>query len=147
MHHRDLYSRSRLPGCALAHGQQSPDLVAGHRPGRSALSAIARTSSEARQPFNVWGECDDPYLWRALAPGTAPRGDARPEAVLPTITETIARALKLPYVALTLAQEPDFTTAAAYGPLVENPLHVPLMYQNTQDGELILAPRGLCMMV
>jgi signal transduction histidine kinase len=74
---------------------------------------------------------------------------------LPTIVETVKEALKLPYVAITLAtddQRPmtndgsestvDWSTiAAASGSPVGNSVRLPLVYQGETVGELVLAPR------
>ncbi|HWZ19490.1 MAG TPA: GAF domain-containing sensor histidine kinase [Ktedonobacteraceae bacterium] len=66
-----------------------------------------------------------------------------PNAVLPTIVETVAQALKLPYAAITLEQGDAFVLAAAYGKEPgEDLLRLPLVYQNEQIGELLLAPRA-----
>jgi signal transduction histidine kinase len=66
-----------------------------------------------------------------------------PEAVLPTIVETVAQALKLPYAAITLKQGEAFILASAYGKEPEEELfRLPLVYQNEQIGELLLAPRA-----
>jgi signal transduction histidine kinase len=65
-----------------------------------------------------------------------------PEAVLPTIVETVAQALKLPYAALALKQGEDFITAAAYGLPQSEPLILPLVYQADTIGQFHLAPRA-----
>jgi signal transduction histidine kinase len=66
-----------------------------------------------------------------------------PDAVLPTIVETVAQALKLPYTAITLKQGGEFVIAASYGRgPEENLVLLPLVYQNEQIGELRLAPRA-----
>ena len=66
-----------------------------------------------------------------------------PDAVLPTIVETVAQALKLPYAAITLQQGGEFVPAAAYGQAPEKDLiRLPLVFQNEQIGELRLAPRA-----
>jgi signal transduction histidine kinase len=64
-----------------------------------------------------------------------------PEAVLPTIVETIAQALKLPYTAITMKQEEAFIIAASYGQCGDDLIGLPLIYQTEQVGELVLAPR------
>jgi len=64
-----------------------------------------------------------------------------PEAVLPTIVETVAQALKLPYAAITLEQQGELALEASYGLPKEGLTHLPLVYQNEQVGELLLAPR------
>jgi signal transduction histidine kinase len=66
-----------------------------------------------------------------------------PDAVLPTIVETVAQALKLPYAAITLKQGGEFVAAASYGQTQKEGLvRLPLVYQNEQIGELLLAPRA-----
>ena len=66
-----------------------------------------------------------------------------PDAVLPTIVETVAQALKLPYTAITLKQAEGCVLAASYGRVVQDELvRLPLVYQNEQIGELLLAPRA-----
>jgi signal transduction histidine kinase len=66
-----------------------------------------------------------------------------PDAVLPTIVETVAQALKLPYTAITLKEGEGYVLAAAYGQAPnEDLVRLPLVYQNEQIGELLLAPRA-----
>lgn len=64
-----------------------------------------------------------------------------PDAVLPTLVETVAQALKLPYTAILLKREQSFVIVASYGQLCENLLVLPLIYQGDTLGELHLAPR------
>ena len=58
------------------------------------------------------------------------------------ITETVAQALKLPYAAITLKQDEEFTVAASYGSLREELFRLPLIYQTELVGELVLASRA-----
>jgi two-component system, NarL family, sensor kinase len=91
----------------------------------------------------MYGERDDPY---AVLSRLGQRLEAvlAPEAVLPALAETIAQALKLPYVAVALgspdAGEPRI--AAAYGLPASQALRLPLTYQSERVGDLIIAPRG-----
>jgi signal transduction histidine kinase len=89
----------------------------------------------------TYGERDEPYavLSRLL---NRLEATLAPEAVLPTIVETVAQALKLPYSALALKQGEAFITAAAYGPPQPDPFIVPLVYQAETIGLLHLAPRA-----
>ncbi len=89
----------------------------------------------------IYGERDDPYavlshlghrLEVTLAPG----------AVLPTIVETVAQALKLPYVAMSMKRNEELIIAASYGEPASHPIRLPLVYQTEQVGELVLAPRA-----
>ncbi len=62
----------------------------------------------------MYGERDDPSAVTSRL-GRRIEATLAPEAVLPTIAETIAQALKLPYAAILLKEGEDFRTAAAYG--------------------------------
>src|SRR5947208_7568549 len=88
----------------------------------------------------MYGERDDPY--RVLTRlGSRLEATLAPEAVLPTIVETVSLALKLPYVAITVKQDTTFAIAASSGTAVDNPIRLPLTYQREQVGELLLAER------
>src|ERR671913_2493337 len=65
-----------------------------------------------------------------------------PGAILPTVTETIAQALKLPYAAVLLKEGEGFRTAAAYGSPTGEPDAWPLVYQREEIGRLVIAPRA-----
>ena len=90
----------------------------------------------------VYGERDDPYsilsrlsqrLETTLAQG----------AMIATIVETVALALKLPYAAISLTQDGRSTIAAAFGKSgnEEGYARFPLLVQSETVGELMLAPR------
>ncbi|HEX6556370.1 MAG TPA: GAF domain-containing sensor histidine kinase [Ktedonobacteraceae bacterium] len=66
-----------------------------------------------------------------------------PEAVLPTIVETLAQALKLPYAAILLKRDDAFTEAASFGNPQGEMLTLPLVYQRESIGKLLLAPRAV----
>ena len=89
----------------------------------------------------MYGERDDPY---AVISRLGKRLEAaiEPEAVLPTVVETIAQALKLPYVAILLEEEGEFRTAAAFGSPASEPEVLPLVYQREEIGRLVLSPRA-----
>lgn len=91
----------------------------------------------------MYGERDDPYavlsrLGRRLEAALAP------EAVLPTLVETIAQTLKLPYVAIMppTGGMDRAAPAASYGLPAGSTLGWPLTYQGEPVGELLIAPRG-----
>ena len=88
----------------------------------------------------LYGQRDEPYT---VITGLSQRLEATlaPDAVLPTIVETVAQALKLPYAAILLTREKAFVIAASYGQPCEDPLVLPLIYQNETIGQLHLAPR------
>jgi signal transduction histidine kinase len=89
----------------------------------------------------MYGDRDDPYRVVSRL-GQRLEATLAPEAVLPTIVETVAQALKLPYAAMTLKQENEFVIVASYGTLPSEVIRLPLVYQSEQVGELVLAPRG-----
>jgi len=102
------------------------------------------------QPLRAWvqrgvnrllyGQRDEPYT---VITQLSQRLEATlaPDAVLPTIVETVAQALKLPYVAILLKREDTFRLAASAGALVGEPLVLPLVYQQDTIGHMRLAPR------
>ena len=89
----------------------------------------------------MFGERDEPYKVISRL-GQRLEATLAPDAVLPTLVETVAQALKLPYAAITLKQGDHFVAAAAYGSLQQSLTRLPLIYQTEQIGELLLAPRA-----
>ncbi len=89
----------------------------------------------------VYGQRDEPYTVISRL-GQRLEATLAPEAVLPTIVETVAQALKLPYAAITLQQDGTLVIAASYGSAKDELLRLPLSYQSDLIGELVLAPRG-----
>jgi two-component system NarL family sensor kinase len=89
----------------------------------------------------LYGDRQDPY--KVLA-GLGQRLEATvaPQAVLPGVVETIAGALRLPYVAIELRRGDDVELAAVFGRAVGEPLAVPLVYQAESIGRLLLGPRA-----
>jgi signal transduction histidine kinase len=91
----------------------------------------------------MYGERDDPY---AVVSRLGERLEATlaPEAVLPTIVQSVKEALKLPYAAIALTENGAATprVTASAGEPVEKPLHLPLTYQGEPVGELLLGPRA-----
>ncbi|RME60159.1 MAG: sensor histidine kinase, partial [Caldilineae bacterium] len=66
-----------------------------------------------------------------------------PERILPTLVETIATALKLPYVALWLPESDSrWEPAAVYGRPGGEQVLIPLLHQNREIGHLAVCPRG-----
>ena len=90
---------------------------------------------------------DDPYAVIARL-GQRLESTLAPEAVLPTIVETVAQALKLPYVGIVVTSDQLSVTSAEWRrdptlitddcPLIT----LPLTYQGETIGELRLAPRA-----
>src|SRR5215469_3692651 len=89
----------------------------------------------------MYGERDDPYAVLSRL-GQRLEATLAPEAMLTTIVETVAQALKLPYAAIALKQGDAFTTAASYGLPQDKPFTLPLVYQTETIGQLLLAPRA-----
>jgi signal transduction histidine kinase len=102
------------------------------------------------QPLRAWlqrgvnrllyGQRDEPY---SVITRLSQRLEATlaPSAVLSTIVDTVAQALKLPYVAILLKQEDTFRLSARAGEPVGEPLILPLVYQAETIGQLHLAAR------
>jgi signal transduction histidine kinase len=89
----------------------------------------------------LYGERDDPYVVLSRL-GQRLSGTLTYDAVLPTIVETVAQALKLPYAAIALWQQEQLVVAASYGTPISEPLAWPLTYQQESVGALLLAPRA-----
>lgn len=88
----------------------------------------------------LYGERDEPY--RVLTRlGQQLETAAAPSAVLAQAAETVARALKLPYVAIAHQEEDEPRLLAVYGQAPTNVTHVPLTYAGAAVGTLIVAPR------
>ncbi|MFI5274653.1 MAG: hypothetical protein ACHQ4H_16595 [Ktedonobacterales bacterium] len=88
-----------------------------------------------------YGQRDEPY---AVISRLSQRLEATlaPEAVLPGVTELVAQAIKLPYVAIAVKAAGQLDIAASYGTPGGEPLTLPLVYQTETIGELLLAPRA-----
>jgi len=90
----------------------------------------------------LYGERDDPYHVLASL-GEKLEAAGAVDTMLPTIVETIAHALKLPYVAIVFKDDKGPRIAAAFGnPQPFEGLKLPLIHQNESFGELVLAPRS-----
>jgi signal transduction histidine kinase len=89
----------------------------------------------------MYGERDDPYAVVSRL-GRRLEATLAPDTVLPTVVETIAQALKLPYAAILLKDGQDFRTAASYGSPRGEPETLPLVYQREEIGRLVLSPRS-----
>jgi signal transduction histidine kinase len=96
----------------------------------------------------MFGERNEPYRVLSLL-GQRLEETLPAESFLPTIVETVAHALKLPYVAILWKPEPGLLgaesprLAAALGTsnLSGAETRVPLVHQGEQVGELVLVPR------
>ncbi|HEX6552453.1 MAG TPA: histidine kinase, partial [Ktedonobacteraceae bacterium] len=97
----------------------------------------------------MFGDRNEPY--RVLSRLGQRLGETLPaESLLPTIVETVAHALKLPYVAIVWRREQVLSgtepplLAASFGTTRGGAAEtrVPLVHQGKHLGELILSPRG-----
>jgi signal transduction histidine kinase len=89
----------------------------------------------------MYGERDDPYAVISRL-GRSLEATLAPEAVLPTVVQTIAQALKLPYAAILLKDDIGYRTTAAYGSPTAEPEALPLVYQREEIGRLEFSPRA-----
>ena len=91
----------------------------------------------------MYGERDEPYAVLSRL-GSRLEATLAPETVLPTIVETVASALKLPYAAISLSKGGSLSAvpAASFGLPQDNLLTLPLVYQSETIGELVLAQRA-----
>lgn len=88
-----------------------------------------------------YGERDDPLA--ALSQlGQQLEAALTPEVVLPSLVETIAQTMKLPYVAISLQTGEEFKIAAQSGHEVAETMQMPLIYQGEMVGQLIAGSRG-----
>jgi signal transduction histidine kinase len=103
------------------------------------------------QPLRAWlqrgvnrllyGARDDPYAVIARL-GQRLESTLAPSAVLPTLVETVATALKLPYAAILLKQAEVWQIAATYGQPQDEVQRFALLYQGETIGQLLLASRA-----
>jgi signal transduction histidine kinase len=92
----------------------------------------------------MYGERDDPVTVLSRL-GQRLEAVISPEALLPALAETVAHALKLPYVALELSQAEDAPETVAYPPGGQAPgalVELPLVHQGEPVGRLRVAPRA-----
>lgn len=94
----------------------------------------------------MYGARDEPYAALSLL-GRRLEATLAPDTVLPTIVETVAQALKLPYAAIELeTDDQGRRTEAVFPPsAIHAPSDLerwPLTYQNQTVGHLLLAPRA-----
>lgn len=102
----------------------------------------------------MYGERDDPVTVLSRL-GHRLEGTLAPDGVLPSLVETVAQTLKLPYVAIertdqrfgsqTTADSASINISAptiAYGNPTAEVIRFPLIYQSETIGHLIVAPRS-----
>ncbi len=89
----------------------------------------------------LYGQRDEPFEVLAQL-GQQLEQTITPEAVYPTIVETVAAALRLPYVGLQEQTATGFTTVHAHGKPTTDPVTLPLTYQGEIVGRLVVARRS-----
>jgi signal transduction histidine kinase len=104
------------------------------------LFAPLRTRLQRGVNHLMYGERDEPYKVLSRL-GERLEATLAPEAVLPTAVRTVREALKVPYVAVDLARDGVFETAAAAGEPVPDSQSFPLVYGGEKIGRLVLGPR------
>src|SRR5829696_7911868 len=65
-----------------------------------------------------------------------------PDAVLPTVIDTVAQALRVPYVAMELRRDEGFEPVAAHGRPSDNVLELPLTYRGETVARLLIGARA-----
>jgi signal transduction histidine kinase len=103
----------------------------------------------------MYGERDDPVTVLSRL-GQRLEGTLAPDAVLPSLVETVSQTLKLPYVAIetndqrldsqSTTDSPSVSIPSptiAYGNLQPDVIRFPLVYQSETIGQLVVAPRAL----
>jgi signal transduction histidine kinase len=89
----------------------------------------------------MYGERDEPYEVLSRL-GQRLEGTLDPDAALTTIVETVAQALKLPYVAISAERDGEPVTTVEHGTLVDGTVTLPLVHKAETVGRLVLAPRA-----
>lgn len=88
----------------------------------------------------VYGDRDEPF--EALARlGRRLEGTFSPEMVYPTIVETVAQTLKLPYAAIAVKRGEEFEIAEVHGSNGQEPVVYPMTHQGEVIGQLLVGRR------
>ncbi|MGD8806156.1 MAG: GAF domain-containing sensor histidine kinase [Chloroflexota bacterium] len=88
----------------------------------------------------LYGRRDEPFEVLASL-GQRLEDSMSPEKVYPTIVETVAQTLRLPYAAIAIDHGGQFETAVSYGKPSPRLISYPLVYQGQEVGQLKVAPR------
>lgn len=89
----------------------------------------------------VYGDRDDP-ITALTRLGKRLEGTMVAEEVLPTLVESVAETLKLPYSAIGLEGNAGYHIAAEYGIPTSPVIDFPLVYHSKPVGRLLVAPRS-----
>ena len=88
----------------------------------------------------LYGQRDEPLAVLSRL-GQRLEATLAPDTVFPHLVETVAQALKIPYMAILLRDTGEFSVAAGFGQPTDDPLTLPVRYQGELIGQLQLAPR------
>lgn len=89
----------------------------------------------------LYGQRDEPF--EVLADlGQRMQGTLTSDMVYPTLVETVAQTLKLPYAAISIEEEDSSAIVASYGRPAADLITYPLSYQGAMIGSLEVAPRA-----
>jgi signal transduction histidine kinase len=89
----------------------------------------------------VYGQRDEPFEVLASL-GQRLESTIAPDTVYPTIVETVAQTLKLPYVAITIREGEDSAVAESYGRPTSDLVAYSLVHQGEVAGQLLVARRS-----
>jgi two-component system, NarL family, sensor kinase len=89
----------------------------------------------------MYGDRAEPYAAMTRL-GQRLETSLTPDAVLPTVVDTVAQALRLPYVAVELRRDEGFEPAAAHGQPSDNVLELPLTYRGETVARLLIGARA-----
>jgi signal transduction histidine kinase len=136
-----LYALIVGAGSAALQGNASPVLAL------VATGAIALLV----QPLRMWlqrgvnrllyGQRDEPYTVLTQL-RLQLMGASAPNDLVPTVVETVARALKVPYIGIALMDDDVLTIAAETGTVERDVVRLPITQSATMLGELRIAPRA-----
>lgn len=128
-----------LLGKVISHRGQWTSVLA------TALVAVAFSPLHSRLQRGVsrlfYGERDDPYAMLSRL-GQQLEGTRGPSEILPLVVDTMAEALRLPYVAVELADSEGTELAAQHGAACAEPLALPLSHQGQHLGRLLIGERS-----
>lgn len=89
----------------------------------------------------LYGQRDEPFEVLARL-GQSLEQSATPDTLFLTLVETVAQALRLPYVDLQERQGNRFVSVAATGRPVDDPISFPMNYQSEEIGRLMVGHRA-----
>ncbi|MGI8485694.1 MAG: sensor histidine kinase [Thermomicrobiales bacterium] len=89
----------------------------------------------------LFGDRDEPHVVLDRL-GQRLEASVSPGLILPTVAQTVAEALKVPYVAIAVASGTDLRVVASAGEARWESLSIPMIYQHERVGELLVAPRA-----